>query len=207
MQTKFYPLRLGLFTILLCLFHVLFSASVFAQATRPINTRFNTSLKRANATFVMPEGFKELDSGKDYRCNDNTFISPMVYTIVNSDNSIRIGFAPVFPLGDDWGTAFNIEYSSENQYLLNAESAADENGVTLYEQSYVKQKFNADHGGEFFRDCTGLYEGIYPHNRVVFIQKADRGYFEINYIYTDKTTPEDIKKVITQTAGMIRYLP
>lgn len=195
--------------LLICFFiEIFWSHATFAQATAPINTLFNARLKRANAVFTMPTGFRELDSGKDYSCQYNAIMNQMNYTIVNAGNSVRIGFAYVYPL-DGWAKELSSKALNQNpdpHYIIVAKNFADtvNHKLIIYKEKYLKKTFNADNGGMYHRNCTKLYEGIYPLSKAVFIHKEESGYFEISYFYKDQPETE-IEKLIKDTAGMLRF--
>lgn len=196
---------------LVFLFNGWFSHYASAQATKAIDTRFKTALKIAGATFSMPEGFRELDSGKDFACLQQEINNTMIYTIGNSENSIRIGFAVLQPLPDVWNermTALRPEYDSDKVYLAHIMRFADTVNykVIHYEPAFLTEQYNADSGGEFYRNCTSNYEEKYPYSKIVFIQKNGKGCIEISYFFKDPITHQQIEKIIDDTAGMVRYL-
>ncbi|MGV3760913.1 hypothetical protein [Parapedobacter sp.] len=135
----------------------------------------------------------------------------MIYTIGNGDNSIRIGFAVLRPLAEAFTkeiAAWQPEYDSDKVYLAHIIRFADtiNHKITYYKPNFLIKKYNADNGGEFYRNCTSMYEEKYPYSKVVFIQKKGRGCIEISYFFKEPTTHEQIEKIIDETAGVIRYV-
>lgn len=190
------------------LFILFLLSTSFIDQEDPIYRGMGGNMKEINAEFTLPENFKSLDAGRRWPCGDWNHTNAMLYTIVNSDSSVRIGFSVIGRLTDRTNERIkkrNPDYDPNNNVIVTAKDNADtiNNELIMYKPSYL-EKFNADQGGEYVRNCTLPYEDIYPYNKVVFISKDGRGHVEISYFYKEEMK-EEIDSLIHETAGIVRY--
>lgn len=180
----------------------------FIDQEDPVYRGMGGNMEKVNAEFTLPENFKSLDAGRRWPCGDWNHTNAMIYTIVNRDSSVRIGFSVIGRLTDrtyERIKSRNPDYNPNDNGINTAKHKADtiNNELVIYGTNYLK-KFNADQGGEYVRNCTLPYEDIYPYNKVVFISKDGRGHVEISYFYKEEMK-DQIDSLIQETAGLVRY--
>ena len=130
-------------------------------------------------------------------------------TIINRDSSICISIAAVaYNANDEQKIRKNVgnDYDLNKNYLVTARNLADtiNHKLVFHLVNYSKEQFNADHSGEYVRNCNLPYKGIYTFNKTVFLAKKNTGHIELVYYY--KTTmKEKITDIIKQTAAMVRF--
>lgn len=163
-------------------------------AQKSVDWKLKVNAKHDKFEFMMPSGFHELDSGERFPCGDGLISSSDIYAIGNKDTSVRIGI-------------YSISTQSTVNHSRIARLRADTVNSTLvfYTNEYVTERFNADEGGEYSRNCTLPFKGIYPYHRIVFVYKKGRGHFELTYFFNEQSV-KDMDAIIQETSGMIRYL-
>jgi hypothetical protein len=166
--------------------------SLFAQ--KSIDWKLKAKAKHEKFEFTMPSGFHELDSGERFPCGDMLISGSDFYAIGNKDTSIRISI-------------YSISTQLTDNHSRVARRRADTVNSTLvfYTNDYVSERFNADEGGEYSRNCPLPFKGTYPYHRIVFVYKKGRGHFELTYFFTEQSV-KAMDAIIRETSGMIRYL-
>ncbi len=161
-------------------------------------------------SLTIPKSFKALDSGKIFRCGDAKLSSSMIYTLINSDSSIRIGIAVTHQVQEkdaEWVRAHaNKKFDANSNYKKVAVLLADttKGKLKFYPKEYSKRIFNADDAGEYVRNCMLPFETRYTHHRVVFATKANKGNVDLIYFYTDKDLKK-IDEIVKKTSGILRF--
>lgn len=176
---------------------------VYAQS-KPKIFGFKADLEASQMTYTVDRNFDEFEGIHKYSCASGEQNNALLYTVINKDSSIVIGFTLMPPLSKEMMSDPKIDY--EHNYIKTARSMADtiNHKLILYKPEYVKAKFNADDVGEYYRACPIPYNGKYPFRKIVFGAKKATGQFEVIYFYNNKAA-KDVDKVIKATAGIIRF--
>ena len=159
--------------------------------------KFNSGLKRAHLEFKMPSTFSEKDStGRQMVCRAGGSI---IYTIVNQDSSIIIGFFNFI------GTPYTDGRTAVNNILNGKRYYQDTTASKpiVHTAEFAKSAFNADAAVEYSRNCTQTVNG-YNNMRIVSIANNKFGEGNIIYFYKDKGKP-DFDKFIQGNTAMLRF--
>jgi hypothetical protein len=190
------------------LFFILLLNGSILQAQK-IDKKFKMHLSQMNLVFEMPKGYIETDSTFDFNCGDRKQNNGILYCIMKADSSLKIAFClnnyPE-PIEISRIKQLNPKWTPEANYLKIIYQLADTIHYKLlfYPEKYVKEKFNADDGGELTRNCTIAIEKKYTNNRMIFAAKKQRGYIQLTYMYTDEAR-KTIDKEMQETACMLQF--
>ena len=171
-----------------------------------------------NIQFRIPGSYKELTNYDRFECGDRKYMgSAPLYPLTNEDTSVVIGFAIYYP-GSNEKTYSNEETkriqkifpnfnpdNSNSNYTIVTRKLADTTKLPLtsFDRKYL-EKFNADNGCQFSRNCNLPFLNKFFENRIIFLDKKGRGQLAIIYLF-DKSKEQVMNKEIKKTMKEMIY--